>query len=107
MKNALFITQESIGQGAIKQRHLVPSPTRKGDLYYGKDGNSFANLPIGKVGQVLTVSGGVPIWQYLLTTGVAANRPTTGAFTGAQYFATDTFALSVWTGAAWKSVTLS
>ena len=58
-----FITQESIAPAAIKQRHLVPSPTQKGDIYYGKDGNSFANLPIGRSNQYLTVTGGVPAWQ--------------------------------------------
>ena len=28
------ITQQQIVPGAIKQRHLVPSPAAKGDLYY-------------------------------------------------------------------------
>jgi hypothetical protein len=63
MSQNVAITQESIVPGAIKQRHLVASPTRIGDLYYGKDGNSFTNLGIGTEGQVLTVSSGVPSWQ--------------------------------------------
>jgi hypothetical protein len=38
--------------------------------------------------------------------GVAADRPTEGTVYPV-YFATDTFALSCWTGSVWKSVTLT
>lgn len=38
--------------------------------------------------------------------GLSADRPTAPTKV-TLYFATDTFALSVWTGSAWKSVTLS
>jgi hypothetical protein len=100
------IRQEMILPGVIKQRHLVSSPTQVGDMYYG-NGNSFLNLPAGIAGQVLTISGGVPVWSYLLTTGLAASRPTAGSFAGQQFFSIDTFVLSIWTGAAWKTTTLS
>lgn len=62
---SIIITQESIVPGSIKQRHLVPSPTQVGDLYYGRDGNSFGRIGVGTTGQVLTVSGGEPAWQSL------------------------------------------
>lgn len=42
----------------------------------------------------------------LVFTGLAADRPDGSTFVKA-YFATDTFALSIWTGNAWKSVTLA
>lgn len=99
----MYILSQNIAPGAINQQHLLSSPVAKGDLYYGRDGVHFARLAIGSTGQVLTVSAGVPIWKFLLTTGVAASRPTSGSFTGAQYFSTDTHILSIWNGAAWFS----
>lgn len=42
-----------------------------------------------------------------IRSGVAASRPTAGERSGAIYFATDTFVLSVYTGSAWKTTTLS
>lgn len=42
-----------------------------------------------------------------LRSGLAAARPTAGERAGAVFFATDTFVLSVWTGALWKDETLS
>lgn len=47
-----------------------------------------------------------------IRSGLAANRPSTLTVEASQngsamYWATDTFALSIWTGSAWKSVTLS
>lgn len=98
-----YVMSQNIAPGAINQQHLLASPVAKSDLYYGRDGVHFARLAIGLIGQVLTVSNGVPAWQYLMTTGVAANRPTSGSFTGAQYFSTDTHILSIWNGAAWFS----
>lgn len=65
--SSLFNTQQDMAPGAVKQRHLVPSPTQPGDLYYGKDGNSFTNLSAGTSGQVLTISNGVPSWQNATT----------------------------------------
>lgn len=98
-----YVLSQNLAPNAVNQQHLLASPVAKGDIYYGRDGVHFARVGIGLTGQVLTVSNGVPVWQYLLTTGVAASRPTSGAFTGAQYFSTDTFILSVWTGSVWKS----
>lgn len=102
-----LITAPQILPGAIKQLHLSPNIPRKGDIYYGRDGANFINLGIGTTGQQLMVINGLPSWQSFPRTGVAASRPTSGRFTGDQYFATDTFALSVWTGALWKSTTLA
>lgn len=102
-----FLTQENFAPGAIKQRHLVSAPTQKGDVYFGKDGNSFQNLPIGEEGEVIQVHSGVPVWGNGIVTGIAANRPATGPFSGYAYFSTDTFVFSVWTGSVYKSTTLS
>jgi hypothetical protein len=60
------ISQQDIIPAAIKQRHLTPSPAQPGDLYYGKDGNSFESLPIGANGQILTVASGVPAWESVI-----------------------------------------
>lgn len=57
------VGQADIIPGSIKQRHMVPSPSQPGDLYYGLDGNSFTNVPIGASGQFLTVVNGVPDWK--------------------------------------------
>lgn len=100
-------TQANIGAAAVKQRHLVAQPTQPGDMYCGLDGNSFSNIPIGTSGQVLMVVSGFPAWVSLLTTGVAANRPSSGTFTGQMYLSTDTDVLSVWNGSAWKTTTLT
>lgn len=43
---------------------------------------------------------------WIIFTGLAADRPDGSSHVRA-YFATDTFVLSIWTGSAWKSVTLS
>lgn len=43
----------------------------------------------------------------VITTGLAANRPTKGTNTCLAYFATDSHVLSVWTGSAWKATTLT
>jgi len=45
-----------------------------------------------------------------IRSGLAADRPTSGEGTtsgSAMYWATDTFVLSIWTGSAWKTTTLS
>jgi len=47
-----------------------------------------------------------------VTFGTSTNRPSSDymlqkGVQSALYFATDTFALSAWTGTAWKSVTLT
>ena len=102
-----LIFQQDIASGAIKQQALVPSPCQKGDIYYGGDGVNFKRVGIGLSNQVLTVISGVPTWKYLLTTGIASARPTSGTFAGQQFFSTDTWVLSIWTGAAWKTTTLS
>jgi|GEM_PF-4669993 len=94
------ITQEMIFPGVVKQRHLVASPTQKGDTYYG-GGNSFVNLPIGTSYQLLAVVEGVPAWITFPQTGTS--RPTSGRFTGDQYFDTASFILSIWTGSVWKA----
>lgn len=103
----LFIFQENIAPYSIKQQHLVSSPSRKGDIYVGNDGVNFTNLKLGNVGQVLTVKDGMPSWANAMLEGVAADRPTSGEFTGQIYAATDTFAVSIWFGSAWKSSTFS
>lgn len=69
-----IISQQNIAPGAIKQRHLVPSPTQKGDMYYGSNGG-FANLPVGTSGQVLTILNGVPVW------GGSTGSNTNGSYT--------------------------
>jgi hypothetical protein len=102
-----FLFPQDLAPGSVVQQHLVPNPSSKGDIYFGLDGVRFARIAIGKIGQVLTVASGVPAWSYLLTTGIASARPTTGAFTGAQFFATDTKVLSIWDGATWRTTTLT
>lgn len=45
------------------------------------------------------------LWQSLMQSGLAANRPTTPNAIGiCFYFATDTSALSLWTGSAWVAL---
>ena len=39
--------------------------------------------------------------------GLAADRPASGIATGDMYFATDTYVLSYWDGAAWRTVALT
>ena len=78
-----IISQQNIAPGAIKQRHLVPSPTQKGDMYYGQNGG-FANLPIGIIGQVLTIVGGVPTWGNVVLYGTSSTGPI-GASNGTLY----------------------
>lgn len=103
----LFIFQENIAPYSIKQQHLVSSPSRKGDIYVGLDGVNFTNIKLGNLGQVLTVRNGMPAWADAMLEGLAADRPTSGEFTGQIYAATDTFAVSIWFGSAWKSATFS
>ncbi len=44
----------------------------------------------------------------IIKKGVAADRPTDGDAVGVwSWWSTDTFVLSIWTGSAWKTVTLS
>lgn len=62
-----IISQQNIAPGAIKQRHLVPSPTQKGDMYYGQNGG-FANLPVGTNGALLNVASNIPTWLPVGTT---------------------------------------
>lgn len=59
-----------------------------GDLLYASATTTLASLPIGSEGQVLTVSGGVPVWAADLsgvtsfsagTTGLTPSTPTGGA----------------------------
>jgi len=42
-----------------------------------------------------------------LRAGTAADRPSSGEKAGAIWFSTDSFVLSIYTGSAWKTVTLS
>lgn len=101
------IYKQNILPGAVSPRHLVvPVNPKNGDLYYS-NGTNFVKLAPGTTGQVLTNTDGVPAWNFLLTTGVAADKPNSGSFIGAQYYATDTFVLSIWNGSVWKSTTLA
>lgn len=102
-----FLLPQNIAPGGVFQYHLVVVPTQKGDLYYGNDGIRFTQLKIGTTGQQLMVIGGVPAWASFPQTGTGANRPTSGRFTGDQYYATDTKVFSVWDGAAWRTTTLT
>lgn len=104
---SLLVSQQNILPAAIKQQHFVPGNIQKGQLYYGLYGGNFTNLDIGTTGEVLMVISGVPTWTQYPQAGVAADRPSGGRFVADMYFATDTFAFSVWTGAAWKSTTMS
>ena len=102
-----LVTQELIAPAAIKQQHLVANPVRTGDLYYGLYGGNFTGLAVGTTGQVLMVIGGFPSWQSFPETGLAAAKPTSGRFTGDQYYSTDTKVFNVWDGAAWRTTTLT
>lgn len=102
-----LIFQQNIAPGVIKQQHLLPSPTRAGDLYYGKDGVNFSNLKIGSTGQILMVIAGVPAWVSFPQTGIATARPTSGRFTGDQWYSTDTKVFSLWDGSTWRTTTLT
>ena len=42
-----------------------------------------------------------------IRSGTAAGRPASGEWAGAIYFATDTYVLSIWDGAAWRTVALT
>ena len=101
-QGAVFIISEMIVPGAIKQRHLLPSPVRKGDIYYGDNGY-FKSVALGSTGQTLMVIGGVPVWGSFPVTGIATARPTSGRFTGDLFYATDTKVLSLWDGGAWRT----
>ncbi len=39
------------------------SPGATGDLYYRNSSGYFTRLPVGSANEVLTVSGGLPVWQ--------------------------------------------
>lgn len=54
--------------------------TSAGQIYYGTGSGSGAALAIGSTGQVLTVSGGLPVWS-TPTTGVSSVNTRTGAVT--------------------------
>lgn len=75
-----LITQDALLPGIIKERHLVAGAgANQGDLVYSDDSGGFTNLGIGSTSQVLTVSGGVPVWQtqssgiFMLGRGAANN----------------------------------
>lgn len=59
-----MIHESDIPSGEIKPNHLAASLTMaKGDIYYVTSQGIFARLPIGTVGQKLTVgSNGLPTW---------------------------------------------
>ena len=46
-----------------------------GDIYYGDASGNLVRLPIGSVGQVLKISGGVPSWQNEASGGGGAQYP--------------------------------
>lgn len=102
-----LIFQQQLAPGAVVQQSLVSNPSQKGDIYYGGDGVRFKRIGIGLPGQVLTVVNGIPVWSYLLSSGLAAARPTSGTFTGQQYLATDTGNVSIWQGSSWISALFS
>lgn len=81
----IYLTQDAYAPGSIKARHLAVTPQTAGTVYYSDGTNLVGITPAG----------------------LAAKRPTAGTFQGQTYFATDTFALSAWTGSTWKSTTLS
>lgn len=59
---SIQVGQSDILPGSIKQRHLVPSVVRKGDLYFGLNGGNFSSIEIGATGQILAVEDGLPAW---------------------------------------------
>lgn len=81
------ITQDSILPGSIKQRHLSAAPTKKGDIYYGKDGNSLTPLALGTAGYVITATATGPAYQAIPTQTL--NRAFGFSSPGAQTVAND------------------
>lgn len=68
-----------------------PGPmTTAADMYYAGASVVPTRIPIGSAGNVLTVSGGIPIWAVPaavnLTTGVTGILPTANGGTGIAYF---------------------
>ena len=67
---------EAIGTGTAITTYAI------GDLPYGSAVDTLARLAIGTAGQVLTVSGGLPVWSSAGTsTGTWAHRNLTGTVT--------------------------
>ena len=59
----LAIARGGTGQSTASTAFNALSPmTTLGDLIYGGASGAGTRLPIGSAGQVLTVSGGVPVW---------------------------------------------
>ena len=52
-----------------------------GDILYSDSSNSLSALPIGSVGEVLTVSGGAPVWQSPGAAGLIDGSGTAGYVT--------------------------
>jgi hypothetical protein len=111
----LFITQDMVLAGAIKQRHLAPSPVQVGDLYYGNGGN-FLNLPIGTSNQFLTVVNGIPAWvtyvppasTSLSSKTITFTRDTTAsgadvAYTGVGFIPTCVILFSILGNVSWST----
>jgi len=68
--------------GAVDNPVLIPGGSTTGDLL-AYSGGVYARLPIGTAGQVLTVSGGSPVWA--TASGGGASIPAIGGMTSATY----------------------
>jgi hypothetical protein len=95
------------GEGVLARRNTVDLagtetigvlPTSKADINLQN-----ANIAIsgGAISGIGTGNGTVVDNTIVVPTGLAAARPSSGAFNGQQYFASDSRTLSRWNGSAW------
>jgi uncharacterized protein YjlB len=68
--------------------------TTPGDILYQNLSNNPARLAIGSTGQVLTVSGGVPIWQTVSGTGTVTSITFGSGLSGGTITTSGTVAIS-------------
>ncbi len=83
---------------AAAQANMSPMTTA-GDLTYENSTPAPARLPIGTTGQVLTVSGGLPVWAAPATGGTVTSVSvvSTNGFAGTVATATSTPAITIQT----------
>lgn len=92
--------------GSVPRGSVANTSGAAGDLITG-DATTLGRLAIGSTGQVLTVSGGAPVWAApsagaSVAVGPYASRP--AATAGATYYPTDGWCHYVGDGATWRPV---
>lgn len=79
------LTNKTLSTGTVLNNlAMTLGSDATGDIYYRAAGGALTRLGVGSTNQILTISGGLPVWAPASAAGVASIDTLTGTFTTAN-----------------------